>query len=42
MSELLQETINNSTKSELKTELSKQDLALTRKNKDLAKRITET
>ena len=39
MSKLSQEIIKNLTKSELKTELSKQDLSLSRKKEDLAKRL---
>ena len=42
MSKLSQEAIKNLTKSDLKTELSKQELFLSRKKEDLGKRLTET
>lgn len=41
MNELSQENFKNLTKLELKTELSKQDLALSRKKENLVKRFTE-
>ena len=42
MSKSSQDTINNFTKSELKTELNKQDLLLSGEKEDLAKRLMET
>ena len=42
MNELSQDIFKNLTKLELKTELSKQYLALTRKKENLVKRFTET
>ena len=42
MSKSSQDTINNFTKSELKTELNKQDFSLSGEKEDLAKRLMET